>query len=68
MLVALIMHINHHHIKLQSQPLTTDYDSSRPQPIVPAHSYTGGCISLIALITHMGRPQTQTASHCSWSH
>ena len=38
----------------QNQPLTTDYDSSRPQSIVPAHSYTGGCIRLVALITHMG--------------
>ena len=37
-----------------SQLLTTDYGSSRPQSIVPAHSYTGGCIRLVALITHMG--------------
>ena len=40
--------------KLQNQPLTTDYGISRPQSIVPAHSYTGGCIRLVALITHMG--------------
>ena len=38
----------------QNQPLTTDYGSSRPQSIVPAHSYSGGCIRLVALITHMG--------------
>ena len=39
--------------KLQNQPLTTDYVSSRPQSIVPAHSYSGGYIRLVALITHM---------------
>ena len=39
---------------IESQPLTTDYGSSRPQSIVPAHSYSGGCIRLVALITHMG--------------
>ena len=39
---------------LQSQPLTTDYGSSRPQSIVLTHSYSGGCIRLVALITHMG--------------
>ena len=39
---------------LQSQPLTTDYGSPRPQSIVPAHTYTGGCIRLVTLITHMG--------------
>ena len=39
---------------VQSQPLTTGYVSSRPQSIVPAHLYTGGCIRLVALITHMG--------------
>ena len=40
--------------KLQRQPLTTGYGSSRPTSTVPAHSYTGGCIRLVALITHMG--------------
>ena len=42
------------HLVLQSQPLTTDYGSSRPQSIVLTHSYSGGCIRLVALITHMG--------------
>ena len=42
------------HLVLQSQPLTTDYGSPRPHSIVPAHSNTGGCIRLVALITHVG--------------
>ena len=36
-----------------SQLLTTDYGSPRPHSIVPAHLYTGGCIRLVALLTHM---------------
>ena len=34
--------------------LTTDYGSPRPPSIVPANSYSGGYIRLVALITHMG--------------
>jgi len=50
--VVSTMHLNV--IQLPNQPLTTGYGSSRPHSIVPAHSYTGGCIRLVTLITHMG--------------
>ena len=48
------MHASYFFKMLQSQPLTTDYVSSRPQSIVPTHSHSGGYIRLVALITHMG--------------